>query len=198
LFLQIPAIFLFYASDRQGNLIVFDIFEKYVLIVAKFYEISPSSPKRVRGQSVSSVPCIKLNASTKHKMPIEIKDRYSGRVLFASEEKTLKNALEEAVVLGVDLSCADLRNADLGGACLAGVNLSNADFSGASLFKTALCRSSLTGARFRNVDLRYADIRYANLKKAVLKNSVLSFVNFSWANLTKADFQASDLEGTDV
>ena len=66
----------------------------------------------------------RLNASAKHKRPIEIKDRYSGRVLFETEAETLKDALEEAVMSGVNLSCADLRNADLGGAYLAGAQLS--------------------------------------------------------------------------
>jgi len=84
-----------------------------------------------------------MNALTKHKMPIKIKDRYSDRMLFETEEKTLKNALEEAVVLGVNLSCADLRNADLGGASLNGAHLSNADFSGANLFRITLNRATL-------------------------------------------------------
>jgi len=61
-------------------------------------------------------------------MPIEIKDRYLGRVLFTSEEKTLKNALEEAVMLGVDLSCADLRNADLREVCLINASLIQCGF----------------------------------------------------------------------
>ena len=77
----------------------------------------------------------RLNASAKHKRPIEIKDRHSGRVLFETEAETLKDVVEEAVISGVNLSCADLRNADVGGACLAGAQLSNADFSGANLFR---------------------------------------------------------------
>jgi uncharacterized protein YjbI with pentapeptide repeats len=97
----------------------------------------------------------RLNASVKYKRPIEIKDRHSGRVLFETEAETLKDALEEAVMFGVNLSCADLRNADLGGAYLASAQLSNADFSGANLFKAILMKSHLMGTRFCNVDLRY-------------------------------------------
>jgi AraC-like DNA-binding protein/quercetin dioxygenase-like cupin family protein len=129
----------------------------------------------------------------KHKMPIEIKDRHSGRILFETGAETLKDALEEAVVSNVNLSCADLRNADLREACLANANLSNADFSGANLFKTVLHRSNLIGTCFYNVDLRGADIRYANLKKAVLQNSDLRVADFMQSDLTQADFRNSKL-----
>jgi len=135
-----------------------------------------------------------MNTSAKHKRPIEIKDRHSGRILFETEAETLKDAVEEAVILHVNLSCADLRNADLGGAFLDGAQLSNADFSGANLFKAVLHKSSLIGARFSSVDLRYTNIRYANLKKAVLQNSNLVGADFSRSDLTKTDFRNSNLE----
>jgi len=139
-----------------------------------------------------------LNASAKHKRPFEIKDRHSGRVLFETEAETLKDALEEAVELRVNLWGADLRNADLGGACLAQAELSDADFSGASLFKAVLWKSSLIGARFCNVDLRYANVRYAKLKKAVLRNSELICTCFLESNLAQADFRGSNLNGAEL
>ena len=148
------------------------------------------SPDRLQPLSLKS----RLNAASEHKKPFEIKDRYSGRVLFETEAETLKDALEEAVMSSMNLSCADLRNADLREACLANANLSNADFSGASLFKTVLHRSNLIGTRFCNVDLRGADIRYASLKKAVLQNSDLRVTDFMQSDLTQADFRNSKLE----
>jgi AraC-like DNA-binding protein/uncharacterized cupin superfamily protein len=135
-----------------------------------------------------------MNTSAKHKRLIEIKNRHSGRILFETEAETLKDAVEEAVVLQVNLSCADLRNADLGGAFLDGAQLSNADFSGANLFKAVLHKSSLIGACFSSVDLRYTNIRYANLKKAVLQNSNLVGADFFRSDLTKTDFRNSNLE----
>jgi len=140
----------------------------------------------------------RLDTSVKYKRPIEIKDRHSGRVLFETEAETLKDALEEAVMSGMNLSCADLRNADLGGAYLANANLSNADFSGANLFKATLWRSSLIAARFCKVDMRYADIKNANLKKAVLQSSELICAQFSQSNLIKANFRGSNLEGANL
>jgi uncharacterized protein YjbI with pentapeptide repeats len=84
-----------------------------------------------------------MNTSVKHKRPLKIKDRYSGRILFETEAEMLKDALEEAVMSGVNLSCADLRSADLGGAYLAGAQLSNADFSGANLFGITVDKATL-------------------------------------------------------
>ena len=139
-----------------------------------------------------------MNTPVKHKRPLKIKDRHSGRILFETEAETLKGALEEAVISGVNLSCADLRNADVGGAYLAGAQLSNADFSGANLFGITLDRAVLIGAHFYSVDMRYANIRYANLKKVVLQNSALICTCFLGSNLTRANFRSSSLEGADM
>jgi AraC-like DNA-binding protein/quercetin dioxygenase-like cupin family protein len=139
-----------------------------------------------------------MNTSMKHKRPIEIKDRHSGRVLFETEVETLKDALEEAVALRVNLSCADLRNLDLRGACLANAELSNADFSGADLSNAILWKATLIGTRFCNVNLRHTNFRHAKLKKAVLKNSNLIGINFLGSDLTQADFRNSNLEGAEL
>jgi len=140
----------------------------------------------------------RLNAAAKHKRPIKIKDRYSDRVLFETEAETLKDALEEAVELQVNLCCADLRNVDLGGACLANAQLSNAGFSGANLFGVMWWGATLIGTDFCNADLRYANFRHANLKKAVLRNSELTCTCFLGSNLVQADFRSSDLQGADL
>ena len=140
----------------------------------------------------------RLNASAEHKKPFKIKDRYSDRVLFETEAETLKDALEEAVALQINLSCANLRNADLREACLVNAELSNADFSGANLFKAMLRRATLIGSRFCNVNLRGASIRYANLKEAVLQNSDLIDAKFLQADLTRVNFGGSDLASAEL
>jgi hypothetical protein len=152
------------------------------------------SPEWLQPLSLKS----RLNAAAEHKRPFEIKDRYSGRVLFETEAETLKDAVEEAVTLQVSLTCADLRNADLGGAYLAQAKLSNADLSGANLFRALLHRAHLMGTCFCNTDLRYANFRYANLKKAILRNSELICTCFPGSNLVQADFRGSNLEGADL
>jgi uncharacterized protein YjbI with pentapeptide repeats len=140
----------------------------------------------------------RLNASAKRKRPIRIKDRYLGRVLFETEAEILKDALEEAVALQVNLSCADLRNADLGGACLADAQLADADFSGANLFGAILWGATLISACFCNVDLRGANFRHAKLKKAVLQNSDLAGADFFQSDLHKVDFRGSKLGCVDL
>jgi uncharacterized protein YjbI with pentapeptide repeats len=55
----------------------------------------------------------------------EIKNRYTGIVIYSSTKTNYKDVLEEAIENGADLSEADLRGADLSGA-----ELQNAKFCG--------------------------------------------------------------------
>jgi len=63
------------------------------------------------------------------KIKIEIKNRWTGSVLFSyeSENNTTSETVREAIKIGADLSGANLRGADLSGADLSGANLSDAD-----------------------------------------------------------------------
>ena len=64
-------------------------------------------------------------------MNIQIKTRFSGKVLFKTEAPSIKVALELAVKSGADLRYADLSGADLRGAVLSGADLRYAYLSGA-------------------------------------------------------------------
>jgi hypothetical protein len=66
-------------------------------------------------------------------MNIEIKNRFTGAVIFAGEYRSLKLAVIAAVEKKTYLRDADLRGADLRGADLSGADLSGADLSGADL-----------------------------------------------------------------
>jgi len=59
-------------------------------------------------------------------MNFQIKNRFSGAVIFSLETKNLKFCLEAAVESGADLGGADLRGADLRGAYLGGADLGGA------------------------------------------------------------------------
>ena len=61
-------------------------------------------------------------------MKIEIKNRWTGAVLWSGEAETIRGALVTAVKARADLAGADLR-----GAKLAGANLADADLKGADL-----------------------------------------------------------------
>ena len=87
------------------------------------------------------------------KIKIEIKNRWTGSVLFEYEKEnnTVKDTMEEAIKEGANLEGADLRGADLEGANLEGADLKGADLEGAYL----------KGADLRGADLGGADLRGA-------------------------------------
>jgi len=119
-------------------------------------------------------------------MKFEIKNRFSGSVLFSLETKSLKLCLEAATgggaylrganLGGAYLRGADLRGANLGDAYLGGVDLGGADLRGANLRD-----ANLRGANLRDANLRGADLRGANLGDAYLGG-----VDLGGANLRDA------------
>ena len=78
----------------------------------------------------------------------EIKNRWSGTVIFSLECGSLKEAVSHAVSKGAYLSGADLSGAYLRGANLRDANLSDANLSGANL----------SGANLRGANLSCADL----------------------------------------
>lgn len=99
------------------------------------------------------------------KVKIEIKNRWTGSVLFEyeKEDNTLKDTVEEAVKQG-----ANLRGADLSGAYLSGANLRGAYLSGANLSGAYLSGVDLRGAYLRGADLSGADLSGAYLRGAYI------------------------------
>jgi len=108
---------------------------------------------------------------------IQIKT-FEGEVLFESERKTIKEAVEEAVSKNIRLVGADLSNTDLSNANLRNAELSVADFR----------NSDLSNADFSNADLECADFRGSDLRNA----------NFSKADLIGAYLGKSNLSGADL
>jgi hypothetical protein len=83
------------------------------------------------------------------KIKIEIKNRWTGSILFEyeKEDNTIRDTMVEAVKNGADLGCADLGGADLGGADLRGANLGGANLIGADLGGADLRGADLRGAK---------------------------------------------------
>ncbi|MDD5519138.1 MAG: pentapeptide repeat-containing protein, partial [Candidatus Omnitrophica bacterium] len=77
---------------------------------------------------------------------VEIKNRFTGSVIYTSECENLRQAVIEALSKKADLSGANLSRADLYGADLSGANLSRADLYGADLSRANLSRADLYGA----------------------------------------------------
>ena len=97
------------------------------------------------------------------KIKIEIKNRWTGAILFEyeKEDNTIKDTLVEAVKKQAYLGGADLR-----GAYLCGADLGDADLRGAYL-----CGAYLRGAYLGDADLRDADLRDADLCGANLRGA---------------------------
>ena len=114
-------------------------------------------------------------------MNIEIKNRFSNRIIITGEYADIREAVLKARVSGVDLSGANLSGVDL-----SGVDLRRADLSGANLYG-----ANLSGANLYGADLSGADLSGANLYGADLYGADLSVGAKSIPSITNA--QASIL-----
>ena len=99
------------------------------------------------------------------KVKIEIKNRWTGDVLFEYEKEnnTLKDTVEKAIENRANLGGANLKGADLYGA-----NLKGADLYGANLEGANLKGADLYGANLKGADLGGADLYGANLEGAYI------------------------------
>ena len=81
-------------------------------------------------------------------MKIEIKNRFTGIVIFEGEFKSLKECVTAAVKARAYLAGAYLAGADLAGVNLAGADLTGANLTGADLTGAILSGANLTGVRW--------------------------------------------------
>ena len=161
-------------------------------------------------------------------MKFEIKNRWTGAVMFECELSAeiagkayalqlgfaVRSArasgadLSDANLLGAELRCANLRGAELRGANLRDANLRGANLSdanlrdanlrGANLSGADLSDANLLGAELRGADLRGAELRCANLRDADLRGAELRGANLRDANLRGADLSDANLRGADL
>ncbi|KDC48059.1 pentapeptide repeat-containing protein [Bordetella bronchiseptica] len=120
-------------------------------------------------------------------MKFEIKNRYTGAVLFTAD---VPDDTESGMVARVALEQAVERGAYLGGANLGGAYLRDANLGGADLRDANLGGANLGGANLRGADLRDANLGGANLGGANLRDA-----NLRGANLRGADLRGADLGG---
>ena len=114
---------------------------------------------------------------------IEIKHRYTGKVIFSCECETIKECLKNAIEKQINLSWANLRGVNLNGVDLRGVDLSGVD---------------LRGANLSWVDLSGVDLQWANLRGANLSGVNLNGVNLSGVDLRGVDLQWANLRGVNL
>jgi hypothetical protein len=116
-------------------------------------------------------------------MLFEIKNRFSGEVIFKLETESIKLCVIAAIKSRANLSRANL----------SGANLSGADLYGADLYGADLYGADLSGADLYGADLSRANLSRANLSGANLSGADLSRANLSGANLSGADLSGADL-----
>ena len=126
----------------------------------------------------------------KMKIKLEIKNRFTGKVLFEfeTENNTIKETLQRAYLEGANLKGANLKGANLKGANLEWANLEGANLEWADL---------------KGANLEWADLKGANLEGANLEGAYLEGANLKGANLKpiKHDlflvliYQKSEIEG---
>ncbi|MFK3647942.1 pentapeptide repeat-containing protein [Lysobacter enzymogenes] len=133
-------------------------------------------------------------------MKFEIKNRWSGEVVYACELSAEVAGREYSVQMGFAVkqaaaAGANLRSADLRSANLSSADLSSADLSGANLSSADLSGANLSGADLSGANLRSADLRSANLSSADLSGANLSSADLSGAYLSGAYLSGADLSG---
>ena len=111
------------------------------------------------------------NVKEKDEKKFEIKNRFTGDVIYQSLKTTYIDVVEEAVAEGANLEGADLEGANLEGADLEGADLRGADLEDADLRGANLRGANLEDADLRGADLRDADLRGANLEDADLRDA---------------------------
>jgi hypothetical protein len=131
---------------------------------------------------------------------IEIRNRWTGAVLYATEvddtdEYAIRTAVVRAVAGGADLYGANLRDANLRDANLRDANLGDANLYGANLGDADLGGADLGGADLRDANLRGANLRGADLGGADLGGADLRDANLRGANLRGAHLRGAHLSG---
>ena len=128
-------------------------------------------------------------------MLIEIKRRFSGRVLFSHDVKnnTVRLTLAAAITARIDLRGSDLRGSDLRGSNLSCSNLRGSDLRGSNLSCSDLSGSNLSCSNLSGSNLSCSDLRGSNLR-----GSNLSCSDLSGSNLSCSDLRGSDLRGSNL
>ena len=136
---------------------------------------------------------------------MKILNIYTNKVIFEDDFETLRETLINAIMLGVDLSSADLRGADLSSADLRGADLSGAELRGADLRGADLRGADLSGAYLSGADLSGAEnIKsfqcgvYNRVSYAVkYKNETMFKIGCFWGNTEEAIAKVKEKYGED-
>ena len=136
---------------------------------------------------------------------MKILNIHTNKVIFEDDFETLRETLVNAIMLGVDLSGADLRDAYLSGVDLSGAYLRGASLRGAYLRGADLRGVDLRGAYLSGVDLSGAENiksfqcgEYNRVSYAVkYKNETMFKIGCFWGNTEEAIAKVKEKYGED-
>ena len=117
---------------------------------------------------------------------LEIKNRWTGEIIYKGEANSIRELLERAIKEQANLSRADLYRANLYSADLSSADLSSSNLSSADLSSADLSSADLSSADLSSSNLSSADLSRANLSSADLSSADLSRANLSSADLSRA------------
>ena len=129
---------------------------------------------------------------------MQIKDRWTYKVLWDGECDNIREELEAAAKAGANLDRANLDGANLDGANLDRANLVGASLYRASLDGASLDRANLVGASLDGASLDRASLDRASLDGASLVGASLYSASLDGAGLVGASLYRANLDGANL
>ena len=125
-------------------------------------------------------------------MKWQIKHRYNKTILFEMEAEFFRQAVEEAVKTGADLSGVNLSGANLSGANLYRANLPGADLSGADLYRANLSGANLSDTKnlVKIMGVEPGNFYWKRFEEGLCNNNYQFYIGLN--TLRKGEVFASD------
>ena len=128
----------------------------------------------------------------KNNMKYEIKNRLTGEVIFSTEAKSLKEAVEKGIKQRISFSGANFSGAYLADANFSGANFDRANFSGAYLAFADFVDANFSGANFSGANFDRANFSDANFSDANFSFADFDRAYFAGANFDRANFDRAN------
>lgn len=128
---------------------------------------------------------------------VEIKNKFSDRVIFSTDAKSWAEVFRKASEKKVSLKEANLRGANLENADLRDLDLSSADLTGVNFKDANLVNVDFSNARLIGANFQKTTLDKVNFTKAYLSSSNFTGASGKWAMLQDADLTAATMINSD-
>ena len=132
---------------------------------------------------------------------IEIKNRYTGKIILSGHYESIKDALEKNS--STNFRYSNFRGSDFSYFDFSGSNFRGSDFSYSDFSDSDFSYSDLSGSNFRYSDFSGSNFSYSDLSGSNFSDSNFSYSdfsdsNFSGSNFSGSNFRYSDFSGSDL